>query len=241
MTYICIYVTMRSTSKCLLCVCLLQFACMLCTLLHTWTVWLREKMAAVRKRLKFSLQSTSNDIEWNESSSPTLPTFNDIRCEIGNTSDYYSCTVMRCSFRTHFKGAGWSTAIKCKLLLCADIRGIGCRVWARTHFKRAGWSTAIRCILLLRADIWGMGCCVWARTHFKSAGWSTAIGFKLLLCAGTGTVSIGFMVLEWQLDIACAGCSHLLVIVATASAYAVHLSSITIFGASLSEPHLARC
>ena len=91
----------------------------------------RAKYGWCRSRtFQISLQSTSNDhyIEWHESSSPTLPTINDIGCEIGNLSNYYSCTVMRCSFRTHFKGAGWSTAIGCKLVLRAGIAGIGCHV-----------------------------------------------------------------------------------------------------------------
>ena len=64
---------------------------------------------------------------------------------------------MRCSFRTHFKGAGYSTAIGCKLHLHTCIAGIGCRVWARTHFKGAGCSRAIWCELPLCAGI-GVGC-----------------------------------------------------------------------------------
>ena len=40
-----------------------------------------------------ALNSNDHAIERNKSSSPTLPTINDIRCEIGKTSDYCSCTV----------------------------------------------------------------------------------------------------------------------------------------------------
>ena len=92
------------------------------------------------------------------------------------------------------------------------------------------------------------------RTHFKVAGWSTAKGCKLLLHAGI--VGIGCnasMVLEWQLDIVCcrpwlqsfvAYCCHSF---CTCNAQlglpqnAVHSSSITIFGASLSDPHPVCC
>ena len=84
------------------------------------------KMAATRERLAFSLWGASNDYYADriEGSSTTLPTINDIHWAIGNTSNYCCCTVMRCSFRTQFKGAGWSTAIGCKL--CAGIACIGC-------------------------------------------------------------------------------------------------------------------
>ena len=67
----------------------------------------REEMAATHERFEFSQQSTSNDhyIARNDSSSPTLPTINDIRCEIGNTSNYYSCTVYALQFQdTHQRG-----------------------------------------------------------------------------------------------------------------------------------------
>ena len=40
-------------------------------------------MAAIHERLEYSLQNASNDIERNKSSSPTLPTINDIHCESG--------------------------------------------------------------------------------------------------------------------------------------------------------------
>ena len=71
------------------------------------TVWLGVKMAAARESFKFSQRSASNDhyIAWNASSSPTLPTINDICCEIGNMSDYYSCTVYALQFQdTHQRG-----------------------------------------------------------------------------------------------------------------------------------------
>ena len=46
-----------------------------------------------------------------------------------------SLRFMHCSFRTHIIGAGWSMAIWCKLPLCANIAGIGCRIWVETNFK----------------------------------------------------------------------------------------------------------
>ena len=58
-------------------------------------------------QFKISLQSASNDhIEQNDSSSPILPTINDIRCKIGNTSNYYSCTVYVLQFQDTLKEAG---------------------------------------------------------------------------------------------------------------------------------------
>ena len=59
-----------------------HFCCLPATIWHT-------NMAASRERFVFSLQSASNvhSIERNESSSANLPTTNDMRSEIGKTSD----------------------------------------------------------------------------------------------------------------------------------------------------------
>ena len=89
----------------------------------SWTFWI-------------SQGSTSNDhyIAQNDSSSPTLPTNSDILCKIGNASDCYSVRFMHCNFRTHIRGACWSTAIWCKLPLCAIIAGIAI---TSLHFAHA--------------------------------------------------------------------------------------------------------
>ena len=88
----------------------------ICTRPHHMHHVLGAKIAATHKRFAFSQWSASNDhyITWNNSSSPTLPTVNDIRCTIW-----------------------W------KLPLCADIAGIGCHVWIETDFKRASWSVQL--------------------------------------------------------------------------------------------------
>ena len=62
---------------------------------------------------------------------------------------------IRWSFRTHFKGDSWTSAIGCELLLRAGIAGLGCRIWTKTHFKGAACSTAICCKLPLCAGIAG--------------------------------------------------------------------------------------
>ena len=131
---------MHSTSKFLLCVCLLQFAHMVCTLLHTWTIWLTEKMAVIRKCLKFSLQSASNDIEW-----------------------YWTKRKQQSNLAHHQWYTLWNREYEWLLQL------YGCALQFQDTLQRTGWSTAIGCKLLLRAYIQGMGCCVWARTHFKRA------------------------------------------------------------------------
>ena len=63
------------------------------------------ELAAARKHF---LRSASNDhyIERNDSSSPILPTINDIRWKIGNMSDYYSCTVYARQFQDTLQ-RGW--------------------------------------------------------------------------------------------------------------------------------------
>ena len=64
---------------------------LVCILSHAWTVWLGVWFANVFCGV---LQMIIIYHEQNKSSSPTLLAIN-----------YYNCTVMRCSFRTHFKGA----------------------------------------------------------------------------------------------------------------------------------------
>ncbi len=58
-------------------------------------------MAGAREPFEFSLRSASIEhyIERNESSSPTFPIVIDMRCEIGETSDYCSSRFIRCSVR----------------------------------------------------------------------------------------------------------------------------------------------
>ena len=96
------------------------------------TVWLGAKMAATRERFEFSQGSASTDhyIVLNDSSSPTLPTINDIRCEIRNTSDYYSCTIYALQFQDMHQ-RGWlkhgNNGANC-LCVQAYIAGIGCYV-----------------------------------------------------------------------------------------------------------------
>ena len=57
---------------------------------------------------EFSLRSVSNGhyIKRDDSSSPLLPTINDIRCEIGNTIDNYSCPVYALQFQDALQ-SGW--------------------------------------------------------------------------------------------------------------------------------------
>ena len=63
--------------------------------IHAWSVFSGQKWLPLMNMLNFSLRSTSNDhyIEWNNSSSPTSPTINDILCKIKNLSSYYCCTI----------------------------------------------------------------------------------------------------------------------------------------------------
>ena len=92
------------------------------------TVWLRMKMAASRKRFAFSLQSASDDhyIKRNNSSSPILPTINDVCCKIRNTSDYVQLYGLCAAVLGHTsKGLA---AIGCQLLLRVGIGGIECQV-----------------------------------------------------------------------------------------------------------------
>ena len=55
---------------------------------------------------KFFLRSTSKNhyMEWNDSSSPTLPTIKDTRCEIWNTSNYHICTVYTLKLQDTLQG-----------------------------------------------------------------------------------------------------------------------------------------
>ena len=81
-----LYVTMRSTGKFLLClpatICTQWYA-------HCYTPGLygSEWKWLPFTNVSLSLHCASNDIERNESSSPTLPNINDIHCEIENTSE----------------------------------------------------------------------------------------------------------------------------------------------------------
>ena len=69
---------------------------------------LEAKIAAARECFKFSQRSASNDnyIAEHDSSSPTLPTINDICCKIENTSNTYSCTVYALQFQDSLQ-SGW--------------------------------------------------------------------------------------------------------------------------------------
>ena len=73
----------------------------------TLLVWLGAKMAATRKQFEFSLRSASNEhyIEQNESSTPTLPTINDICCKSG--IQVTTMVVLLCAAVSGHKSKGW--------------------------------------------------------------------------------------------------------------------------------------
>ena len=99
------------------------------------------KMAAARERFEFSLRSASNDhyIEQNDSSSPILPTVSNVRCEIGNMSDDYSCTVYALQFQDSLQ-RGWLKYSNRVQHALAHRHSVGSCARVGTHFK--GHSTS---------------------------------------------------------------------------------------------------
>ena len=110
------------------------------------------KMAAAHERFKFSLWSTSNDhyIKRNDSSSPILPTINDIHCEIGNTRDNYSCTVYALQFQNTLQ-RGWlkhsnrvQIALACRYRVsCIHAARVAAYLW---------WQLRIVCVAVLNCS-----------------------------------------------------------------------------------------
>ena len=104
------------------------------------TMWLVAKMAGARDRFEFSLRSASNDhyINQHDSSSPILPTINDIRCTIGNTSDYYSCTVYVLQFQDTLQRGWLKHGNRVQNCSCAQAQHIESHAGVGTHFKGPG-------------------------------------------------------------------------------------------------------